>query len=351
MTGLDKKENTGYKFLGGNKQKKKVKICFTIPTYKRSDFLRTAIDSIVSQRTFGLSYHVVVLSNDPQFEASDLIAFYSNKPVAFYRNEENIGLAGNWNRCFELVHAEYVSMLHDDDFLLDNYFQVISRILHKKENKKYSLFVPKRYIWNQDGMIKKPGVLHSVLMGMLWFRCLWKKELQEIYPEQYYDTMTSLYQAPSCGTIFNYKDFVEYGGFWDDYPYADFDSATFIDFNRTYRAAMIERRVGVARSNEGGLSTKTAVKASLYENALYMLNKEKKLGENHFATKYYNEMKRFYFNSNDEEVRKMVSRKGIDIGFEKNNVKYIIFRVRTRLYLYLHNLDIVEIVSKNPAGE
>jgi len=41
--------------------------------------------------------------------------------VSYHRNEKNLGIGGNWNRCLELAKTEFVTLLHADDVLLPSY--------------------------------------------------------------------------------------------------------------------------------------------------------------------------------------------------------------------------------------
>ena len=34
--------------------------------------------------------------------------------MKYYKNEKNIGMYGNWNRCIELSNGEYLTILNDD---------------------------------------------------------------------------------------------------------------------------------------------------------------------------------------------------------------------------------------------
>ena len=47
----------------------------------------------------------------------DIIAQYSSEKIRYYRNDENIGLCGNWNRASMLAKGKYIVMLHDDDMI------------------------------------------------------------------------------------------------------------------------------------------------------------------------------------------------------------------------------------------
>lgn len=95
-------------------------LSIVIPTYRRVKTLKYAIDSALKQ-DYEKSYEVVVLDNNPERnDETEQFVMTHYKDVdclAYYKNEENMGMTGNWNRMYEVAKAEWVSMLHDDDIL------------------------------------------------------------------------------------------------------------------------------------------------------------------------------------------------------------------------------------------
>ena len=45
--------------------------------------------------------------------------------VEFYRNEQNLGIGGNWNRCVDLAKGEWIHLMHQDDWLRDGFYEQI----------------------------------------------------------------------------------------------------------------------------------------------------------------------------------------------------------------------------------
>lgn len=102
-----------------------------IPTFRRAKLLRESIDSALNQNTHD-SYEIAVVDNDPEIdpETDALMKEYcSHHPnLYYYRNDENLGMSGNWNRCIELCRSEWFCLLHDDDTLKENYLVEVSKI-------------------------------------------------------------------------------------------------------------------------------------------------------------------------------------------------------------------------------
>lgn len=99
------------------------KLSIVIPTYNNPHSLKRAVECSINQIEPSTDYNVVIVENY-QGDISDTITLLSkisnphHIPVSYYQNEENIGMHENWNRCFELADADYVLMVHTDDYLL-----------------------------------------------------------------------------------------------------------------------------------------------------------------------------------------------------------------------------------------
>lgn len=95
---------------------------FTIvlPTYKKPQFFRYALQSAVWQLP-AAEYEILVLDDEPDDgvpnETQRIVEEMACSRVVYYRNTRNLGIFGNWNRCFELARSRWVIMLHDDDLL------------------------------------------------------------------------------------------------------------------------------------------------------------------------------------------------------------------------------------------
>ena len=107
---------------------KNIKLSIMIPAYKRTTYLKRAIDSVLQQKT-NYSFEVVVVDNTVENDAIfDIVGQYRDERVAYYKNETNIGMFGNWNRCIELAGADYFCILSDDDMLKHDF---VEKILNK----------------------------------------------------------------------------------------------------------------------------------------------------------------------------------------------------------------------------
>jgi glycosyltransferase involved in cell wall biosynthesis len=99
-------------------------LTFAIPFYRNVDYLRRAIDSVRAQ-TLDTWRVIVVDDAGPEPEARDVVLDYADERISYVRNDENLGLGGNWNRCLDLASTELVTLLHADDELLPGYTALV----------------------------------------------------------------------------------------------------------------------------------------------------------------------------------------------------------------------------------
>lgn len=114
------------------KRKKNTKVSIMIPTYLRNTFLKRTIDSALSQIT-EIPYEVVVVDNNDgdNQQTLDLIMTYSSEDISYYKNQKNLGMFGNWNRCLQLANSEWILILHDDDTIAADYISTMMEEVQK----------------------------------------------------------------------------------------------------------------------------------------------------------------------------------------------------------------------------
>jgi glycosyltransferase involved in cell wall biosynthesis len=106
------------------------KITIAIPTYKRPKLLKLALDSALNQADY-TNFEVLIVDNDPVRDCATekMMSFYQNNKISYYKNESNLGMFGNWNRCIELAKGEYVTILNDDDTLREEYLKSVKEVV------------------------------------------------------------------------------------------------------------------------------------------------------------------------------------------------------------------------------
>ena len=116
----------------GNPDIKSKLYTIAIPTFRRANLLDNAIKSVVDQTIIG-NYEILIVDNDiNDMESERVVRKYQSANICYYKNEENIGMFGNWNRCIELAQGKYITILNDDDWLDKRYLENCER--HLKED-------------------------------------------------------------------------------------------------------------------------------------------------------------------------------------------------------------------------
>ncbi len=106
-----------------------------IPTYLRNIYLKDTINSALKQVT-EIQYEIVIVDNNPDFSCCDtyeVVKDFCDQRLVYYKNRENLGMFGNWNRCLELANAKWVLILHDDDTISEDYISSMWKIIKKNE--------------------------------------------------------------------------------------------------------------------------------------------------------------------------------------------------------------------------
>jgi glycosyltransferase involved in cell wall biosynthesis len=93
-------------------------------------------------QTTQLPFEVVIVDNepDPIFATQvDMVVQSFNSPnLSLYRNEANIGMAGNWNRCITLARGDWFTILNDDDLLKTDFLSIVWNV---KSSRTSSAFI------------------------------------------------------------------------------------------------------------------------------------------------------------------------------------------------------------------
>ncbi len=106
-------EMTGEKNAGRSGSR----ITVFIPTYNRAKYLRRSLEAIEQQDIDPSDLSVVISDNASTDETHKVVQQFSSLRPSYYRNEENLGLNGNFNRVLDLCNTEFVVLLPDDVLL------------------------------------------------------------------------------------------------------------------------------------------------------------------------------------------------------------------------------------------
>lgn len=160
-----------------NQEEKGVRISICIPTYNRSDLLRKTLISVARQTV--KPYEVIVADNCSEDDTEEVAKSFEG--VMYYRNERNLGLAGNSNRCIQLAKGEFVTILHSDDLISPDWHEYwLSVLARNKDNKNIGVFFSSIFTIDSNDIAK---IVYRVLPDERLlaqgeaFRVLWSRNM------------------------------------------------------------------------------------------------------------------------------------------------------------------------------
>ncbi|WP_291601433.1 glycosyltransferase family 2 protein [Bacteroides sp.] len=190
-----------------------IDITIAIPTFKRSLTLIDTIDSIIKQKeTIRYKCEILIVDNDPtrSCPTENLIKtqYLKQENLRYFKNSQNIGAFGNWNRCFELARGKWVILLHDDDFAYAELLTEVEAILY--QHPDIGILKPAIETWRDVG---RPYVRQMIKEDRKKRFCR-VKALDYVF-------LGNFLGAPT-GCVFNREMVISLGGFNPDlYPNAD----------------------------------------------------------------------------------------------------------------------------------
>lgn len=137
------------------------KFSVVMPVFKRTDFFLEALNSALNQ-DIDEDYEIVVVDNNDEdpipTPIQKIVEKVNDKRILYYRNQKNLGMMGNWNRCVELARAPFFTFCHDDDMLLPN---CLSRLAFLQRTFGNSLILSNFNIMDENSNITSASTFTS----------------------------------------------------------------------------------------------------------------------------------------------------------------------------------------------
>ncbi len=133
---------------------KNPKISVCIPSYNCAPFIADAIDSVLAQSY--PHFELLIIDDCSTDSSAEIISGYaeSDPRIVFLRNESNLGMVANWNRCIELARGEYIHYLFADDTFASP--ECLAKMLSVIESEPtISLVVSARNIIDEDSRVMR----------------------------------------------------------------------------------------------------------------------------------------------------------------------------------------------------
>lgn len=152
--------------------KKASLVSVIIPTYKRKETLKSAIESIKKQTYKNLEI-IVVDDNAPQSEYRKTVEeimeqYKDNAEIIYIKNEKNMGGAAARNVGIEAAKGEYLAFLDDDDTYYPEKIEKQIAVFEKSENPKLAL------VYCYVEQLDETGKVNYVLKKQLQGNCLYE---------------------------------------------------------------------------------------------------------------------------------------------------------------------------------
>ncbi|MGO9311403.1 MAG: glycosyltransferase family 2 protein [Syntrophobacteraceae bacterium] len=92
----------------------KISVC--IPTYNYGHYISSAVESVLNQHF--TDFELIIVDDCSKDNTEEVVSrFLYDKRVLFEKNERNLGLVGNWNKCLSKARGEYIKFVFADDML------------------------------------------------------------------------------------------------------------------------------------------------------------------------------------------------------------------------------------------
>ena len=90
------------------------RVSILIPTYNYAFCLDETVQSVLNQ-TFQ-DFELIIIDDCSKDNTDEVVQKYlSDARVSYYKNEVNLGLVGNWNKCLSYAKGDYIKFLCADD--------------------------------------------------------------------------------------------------------------------------------------------------------------------------------------------------------------------------------------------
>lgn len=258
---LEKHHSVESKLIGefGDSSAKPLFTVF-IPTFKRKDLLSFSFEKAYLQ-SGEFPYEVVICDNDDNLE--NLESFQAvktivesrprkNVKVRYYKNTENLGQIGNWNRGIELARGRFLLMCHDDDWIDDDILESSLKYLGQNDGVAFKI--------KTNDFRKKTSFKAKLRKFIVWGATCFSKLFfsKKTKPLSAYDIFIRYMNPGNCGVVFKTDLLKEMGGYDDEvFPFTDLQ--LYARYALSYKLLYVKKRKAHYRiaANESLKAAKT----------------------------------------------------------------------------------------------
>ena len=243
-----------------------------IPTYKRVDLLKEAIDSVINQTPVDFDWDIVIVDNEPYDgfvnKTEKLIRGYKTNKIRYYRNEKNLRPGDNFNRGIYLAKAPWVMMLHDDDMLFPYALEKMKfniDVLSSNESKSLGAIATSNYVFTYD---KNHPEAHKKLIKDVsdwWMKQRSRNKFYKLTRNNIMFTGHIGGSVPTCGAVYNKAAVINQGGFNDDLGISA-DLILYYQLEKNYRVYQTFDPYGFYRWGCNSMSSRESTHRTIKDN-------------------------------------------------------------------------------------
>ncbi|MEI6757607.1 MAG: glycosyltransferase [Chlorobium sp.] len=130
-------------------------VTVTIPMYNNALFVGETINSVLSQSF--TDFELLIYDDHSTDDSFEIAASFTDSRIKLFRNSENLGPEGNWNKAVSKVRGKYVKLVCGDDILFPQCLEKQVAAFDDPLNSGVSLVSSQRTIIDPEGkvLIKK----------------------------------------------------------------------------------------------------------------------------------------------------------------------------------------------------
>lgn len=242
-----------------------MKDLFTIglPVYKRTDYIKSALDSAVQQT---IPCRILLIDNNsPHNDFKKIVDSYKNPLMKYVKTDETVPQDENFNNVFRYADTPWVTVLHDDDMLHIQFVEMLKKVMNKY-GEDFGGMVVRSHVGEEEwqGIYEKTDLTDDI----------------RLVKEAYF-FFTQL--TPFPGVVVNKDLALRIGGFKSElHPIADFDF--WYRYSTSANMYMVNREMTYYRISPTQ-STNHLIDAMVNNVYEYRMNLIRKSKYNNFLTK------------------------------------------------------------------
>lgn len=316
-------------------------ISIVIPTFKRVELLKEALNSVLRQKKVDFKWEVIIVDNNNCNDDTEEIYKYllelDSEKVFLYKNEKILLAGDNFNRCIELSRGKWVAFLHDDDLLISDYLEKIGERIRRNYNKKKKLgyISGTHYLFRGKDRNAKEEVI-NMNYGIIAQKD--NKKLIRILPYELLLTGSVGVVAPTTGTIMLKEAVVEFGGY-NERINISADLILAYNMTKKYLVYRNDQPLGFYRWQDNVSKTKLLkIIEDLYDFREYVYNKNiiyKIIGhifrQEHFISEVFGVMNMANIKYSEKEIKKYFT----IMEYSPNNLRTIVFKFTKNIYRFI----------------